>query len=1356
MPSSAKQIEQEVKSLTAALREFSEATGGAANLSEIFDQVLKRFSIGGFMNKLVVAKTSLSDMNMVLRSLGKTFGISQAKVDNMTASLARLQKVGRIRFGQGGFNRLEDITGGDKKRSIIGGEIGVAGTGGAFLADKDFADATLGGAKAIQSVNQALQRMNVGVMTKMRFEMSNIGSVTEDAGQKLTTWTATVENSELPTRRATIVTDRWGREVKRTQRQFASFGSSILRNIGKVAQWTIAIAIVYAPIQKLTQIMKEAVAIESKLADAQVVLGTGLKQLNEVWTSSATIARELGVSTEGVVDGYVLAARAAANIVNPTERANATVAVLRDSMLLAKLAGIDQAIALDTLVGALRQLKQPLTEGRDLLDKWVAVSKVANVSIATLAESFAITATAAEGVGITVDKLNGIIAAVAEVTTLSATESGNAVRAFISGFQKDQTERELNRFGISVRNVNGELRNFISIIDDIIARRDVGLISDRELAKISEFIGGGARRGAQINAILENYGRVQELAAVSARANGDATEALGIKMDTVQTAAQNLDNAFTELAKALGDDAGFLDNAKGTLKIVTGVVDIFTALIRVLGKATPALIAFSAAFLALRHSARLQGLLQLPLVQFAQRIPLVGGALSGRLSQTPIGLQGTGAAAGAFFGRGRGAVGGAAIGLLQAGLSGNLSKGNLEKGGIQIGAAIVGFMVNGPLGAIIGATIAESFYSGIVNREADINNLFSDILSKDFFRRPSPEDILDDLSCEEITQQLTKLIAPFRSEIGGNLRVQIARLGLRVSGTKLGGDPTKDFEATLTALASIAADQQEGLGADFISFIFNFDTITPEAKEKIRLILKRVQEEEVEKFLKAEPTKGTPFTRAIVVTAGEAGQTAQEVFRARRGEVIGDVGRGQRGVRELRELEDLGQVFDNQMDTIFTAMTLNGQKDALDYKDSAKLIIEITEEERKGIIDLANGVGQLFDEFEKITQAGEGAGIQRVLRESVTDAQKRLNETITLVAEGRKFKAFDLPQFIDIDQDAIISDLELAVANAREISKSFIAELTLDDAEAAKIESTWGIVALRSVETWKVALKDIEGVSPEILKKELEKLDLLSKDAQEIGIQTPDITRADFRKEVAARLPGINALIEQIRPLDLQDLGFIFKDNVTDILHVDQLAIQLLLRDIRQLNEDQLEGIFNIPAGITAVIPVTGTVFFSRESFNQATGTEDLLGGPDGTTEELVATGGPAPPGLQEFMEEQFRRKELKQSIFESIGRTLDAMEGIIARETGEIGLDKARQFITENPELKSLPVFRQGGLEGIRQLFFDSLPQSIPVTINTRIINPITVIVDGIVVQKVMEERHFEDLASATRRSGAVGYIME
>ncbi len=1356
MPSSAKEIEQEVRALSQALQEFSEATGGAASVYTLFSDVLKRLNPKAAIAGYTQARGDIKGLNILVRNLGRSFGVSKVKIDAMIGSLRNLQRAGRLRFtgSLGGFN-LEDITGGKADRSAIGQKIG-SGVGNFFIADPEFAKGVLGGARAVESVNQALKAMNVNVLTKMQFEMSNIGSVTEDAGQKLTTWTATVENSDLPTRRATIVTDRWGREVKRTQRQFSSFGSSILRNIGKVAQWTIAIAIVYAPIQKLTQIMKEAVSIEAKLADAQVVLGTGLKQLNEVWTSSAKIARELGVSTEGVVDGYVLAARAAANIVNPTERANATVAVLRDSMLLAKLAGIDQAIALDTLVGALRQLKQPLTEGRDLLDKWVAVSKVANVSIATLAESFAITATAAEGVGITVDKLNGIIAAVAEVTTLSATESGNAVRAFISGFQKDQTERELNRFGISVRNVNGELRNFISIIDDIIARRDVGLISDRELAKISEFIGGGARRGAQINAILENYGRVQELAAVSARANGDATEALGIKMDTVQTAAQNLNNAFTELAKALGDDAGFLDNAQGTLKVLTGVVDILSSLIQVLGKSTPALIAFSAAFLTLRHSARLQNLLQLPLFQFAQRIPLAGGVLSRGLAGRAVGLQATGAAVGSFFGRGRGAVGGAAIGLFSAGLAGNLRKENLEKGGVQIGAAIVGFMVGGPLGSIIGATIAESFFNGIVNREADIQNLFTDILSGSFFKPPIPGEEIEAIPTEEITQELTKLIAPFGSEIGGNLRVQIARGALRATGTKLGGDPKEDFEATLLAIASVAAGLEEGPGADLISFMFNLDLITPESKEKIRLLLERIREEAIKVSQELDPALGTPFTRAIVVTAGEAGQTAQEVFRARRGEVIGDVGRGQRGVRELRELEDLGQVFDNQMDTIFTAMTLNGQKAALDYEDSARLIIEITEEERKGIIDLANGVGQLFDEFEEIKQAGEGIGIIQPFAEGVTDAQNRLNETIRLVSEGRRFKAFEQPQFIDIDPDATIQDLELALANAREISDHFLDELTLDDAEQAKVISTWGILALRNVETYTIKMRDIEGVSKEIFEKELEKLNLLVDDAQQIGIQTPDITRADFRREAAARLPGINALIEQIRPLDLQDLGFIFKDNVTDILHVDQLAIQLLLRDIRQLNEDQLEGIFNIPAGITAVIPVTGSIFFSRESFNQATGTEDLLGGPDGTTEELVAIGGPAPPGLREFMEEQFKRQELKQSIFDSVGRTLDAMEGIIAKETSEIGLDKAREFITENPELKRLPEFERAGLEGIRQLFFDSLPQSIPVTINTRIINPITVIVDGIVVQKVMEERHFEDLASATRRSGAVGYIME
>jgi hypothetical protein len=1231
----------------------------------------------------------------------------------------------------------------------------------------------IGGERAVRNVEAALD--------KYGGKLKDLTAVQLEHGAGVVRWSAQLKGVPGVVTRATITTNRFGQVLGDTQRRFRSFGSAVARDIGEVLKWGIAVAIIYTPIRKLGDLMREATQIQAKLADVQVSLGQTTGNLNEIFSNASDISRELGVSLEGVIDGYVLAFRAAGNLTNPTERAAAATALLRDSMLLAKLSGLDQAIALDTLVGALRQTNRDLDQGVELIDKWVAISKVANVSIGTLAESFAITSTAAENVGVTIDTLNGIIAAVAEVTTLSATESGNAVRAFISGFQKDQSERELAAFGIAVRDVNGELRAFTSVIEDIIARKDIGLISDRELAKISEVIGGGARRGAQVNAFLENYARVQELAAVSANASGDAAEALAIKMDTLQSASQNLSNAFSELSRAIGDDGGFLEGATDTVQALTGLIDLLTGLVKVLGDATPALIAFSVAFIAFKRSARLQGLADAPILR---GIGGAGGGLAGGISpfaysrqgvrggiasflarRTPLGGTTTfGSALSGIAGVGGGALGGAGIGAISAALGGNLNRENAEEAGVQIAGGIFGALVGGPLGAIVGTTIAEAFFKGVVDKESDLKLLFSDIISGAFFEGPTAESI-GAIPAEEITSELTKLIAPLGSELLGSLRVQFARVVASASGQEIAANPEDEFEAILLTLASVAAGLETGAQADMIASFFKLDDLDPEVKEKIRLLVERAREEAVAEAEAGKEDISSAFVLTQKEIADQFGGAALGVFQAERADLIGRVGRGQAGVRELRELQDLGQTFDNVVNQIFTGLSAGAGEAALSYEDAANIIIRASEEERNNFILLTNAVEESFNALAKLREGGAPAITIAQATADLQKAQRNLETGVIGTGFGQRFKAFEQPAFIQIDPEATQEQLQKAVDVAREESRDLLETITPDEAEQAKVIQSWGELALLNAEIWEVGMKGIEEINREILEQVLEDMGLAAEEAAQISIQTPDITSAQFQAEAARRLPGINALIEQIRPLDEEDIGFIFKDNVTDILHADQLAIQLLLRDIKDLNEDQLEGIFNIPEGVTALIPFTGRLFFSDQPIGEAGGGFGALGeNIDSQTDtlhsDLIAIE-QAIAAEEKFLEEDAltrqQAEEAAQQVqaididFEQLGRDFDAFKAAEATDLSAI-----RDFISTNPEFKTLDAFRTGGLEGLQQILEQTLPQSIPVTINTKITNPITVLVDGRKVQQAVEERSFQDLESATRRAGALGYIME
>jgi TP901 family phage tail tape measure protein len=1504
MPDTQQTIAQ-IQQLVQVLNQLTSASSmAAADIKPLEDALnrLTRAGIGRFGN----IAGSFKEFTTALRLAGKQAGLSRRELDQFLRTMRQVQATGRLGFGQARTGPAVAQRGIPSTLGL-GGQQGADPTIGQQIEQQRayFAQVLPGGARAIDTVEKSLGKAGLS--------MSELTDVTDDSARGIVRWTASIQGQDGITKRAVVTTNRWGQELKSTQRHLRTFGGAIARDIVEVTKWAIAVAIVYAPLRRLTQLMQEAVQIESKLADVQVALGKSTTTLNRVWEESAEVARELGVSAEGVLDGYVLAARATANITNPAERAAATTAVLKDSMLLAKLAGIDQSIAMDTLVGALRQLNLPLTEGTELLDKWVAVSKAANVSLHTLAESFAITSTAAANVGLDIDHLNGVIAAVAEVTTLSATESGNAVRALISGFQRDNSERELSKFGIAVRDVNGELRFFTEVIDDIIERKNLGLISSSELAKLAETIGGGARRGPQVTAVLENYSRVSELAVVSSKASGDAADALDIKMDTLQSSVQNLNNAFTELAKTLGAEGGFLDSARGTVEGLTGLVDLFSTMVGILGKATPAILAMAAALVVLRRSTRIGGLLEANVLGSIVAAPgtRFAGARLGiaqRLRGAGVGATQTfGGLAGRAFGGLGGAVGGAAVGAGLAALGGNFSKGNLDKAGATMGGAAVGAILTGgnPIGALIGGTIVDALFTNIVDKEHDLRGVFSRIFETEF----APDD------ADETPQQIDRRIQDAEEEItrliGKTRGVESRLLGqtvLAIAEAALPGEAQGD---ALLALAEIAAGRETGAQAGAISTFFGLGDLTPEDKARIAELVDEIKAEAFKGFAEEAATEETSaFGLRLLGVSEELGPQAAKIISDQRSFLLQQVSRGEIGVRALTEFLNIGD-FEQVASTVFTAMTALGDTTE-DYADVAETLIKATEQERSIFVQLSKEIAVLENEYVELTNNLDDYINRLLIAENLEEQRlkgQQLSELFGATAAGQAFGEFEVPSIVDVSGGATEEQIRQAVATTRRLQEERVKALSPDPELREKAEQNWEDIIVQigdTIEsTYTGMFTDLDtGIFADVIKE-------MGLEAQEadLGILTPDLPSSQAG-QLRGNIQFFQDIIKQLRPLEIEEIGIIFSDYVTDILHADNLAVQLAMQTLIDVNEQQLEGIFNIPEGVTAQIPFTGRLFFSDQPIPEA-GAGNLLEALGPALDELPGTveevGGVAHTDalaqielLNQMLATGIKSPELAEAIENAIrqlgGEPVEQFTGPDIVEWGEqIGeqisaviSEDVRAFQIENPELKTLPIeqieeilnrigeiptitapervdepvaeplvvdtssleqalseatteFGLGGapssarategeidfsgidlgidtaafeaffrdvqawinqpvdlsnfFQGIGDFFeenfsvqtaeaaglggdilvqnpelrtligsttlsnqevLSALPQSIPVTVNTRIVNPVTVVVDGLIVQKALEERHYEDLASATRRTGAVGYIME
>src|SRR3990172_2471593 len=670
----------------------------------------------------------ISSMVAINRAMQERFGINKRlaeieKARQMTLDVeaSHLEKILNLERRRVDKNQgLMDVIG-PEGTSTPGGKVGLEQILGG-KAVSDFA-----GTKGIDSLR--------GALAKMKIDTSGAAVASADLSDKLLKLNIQFPTVEGVTRRATVVMDQNANIVKRSSGAYRTFTESITRNIAKGLEWAIALSIVYAPIRLLNTAIKDMITLQTDLTDSIVAVGKAQADVRDIFDAAAEVADATGSSVQGVIKGYALAFAAAGTMANESQRAAVAQQLLTDSMILSELAGIEQATALDILVAALRQTGRSADQSTELIDSFVAVSRNANVPINTLASAFGIVGTAAEDAGISYEQLIALTATVAEATKLSADESGNAIRGFISGFQSAKSEEVLSRYGIAVRDAQGHVKGFMDLLRELSVLQSQGVLSEEAISEITNAVGGGFRRGAQFATTLDAVPLVMERTIIAENAQGEASAALAVKLDTVGTAVTRLGNAFQKFVMALGQEGGGLDLIEGLVNLVTSLVNAFADLTKALGPASTALLAFGGASLLLSRTNTganiLSGLSGMAGVQGLGRLGQPKGL---NLLQLGMGMPQTPSGPLAKMG-----LGGAAMGLgVPAIVAGGAAlEGDWEKAGASLaGAAIGGLIgsatiVGAPIGAAVGSIAASAFVDSLnVNIEA----------LKDTFRKSLPTD----------------------------------------------------------------------------------------------------------------------------------------------------------------------------------------------------------------------------------------------------------------------------------------------------------------------------------------------------------------------------------------------------------------------------------------------------------------------------------------------------------------------------------------------------------------------------------------------------------------------------------------
>ena len=1036
-----------------------------------------------------------------------------------------------------------------------------------------------------------------------------------------------------------------GKTTAGISNQFRTFGQGVVRDIGELTKWSIALAAVYGPMRKLQELTQIMIENQTQLAEAVTSVGSSFIDEADIFGIAADQAERAGESISGVIDAFTQAFRATGGAGSDIDRLAVANDLLNDSLILSKLSALDQAGAIDTLSAALRQTgsslegtNNPLQRGTELLDKWVRVTKVANVDLASLATGFAVLGDSAEAAQIDIDQLNGLLGAIAETGVASGRELANTARAIVAGVQSDQAREALEKIGVAFATSTGEARPFMEIMKELSDLRLTGVLDDTAFSELTLALGGGTRRQAAFATLIENFSRVGEIAQESSRAAGDAQAALARQLDTVQTSITRLGNSFQELAQTLGTEGGFLGIITQGVDGMTALVKVFDSLTSVLGKATPAMAAFIATSLILK--ARGQGGIAQALAGQSQAFTTLD-PISQRLNQVtgvvPIrdrfrqsfgeNIIGSNKASGLFQG------------LAASFIPAMLNATNKEDrfGGTKAVANLIGGVGGGILGsltgpggaaagAIIGTAISEAFVNSTIARKTDLFG-FTDAptLAEPGEDVDSTSDL--DAALQQAEIKLYESIG-FGNEALGRFMTAGAEKSAKTLLDKINeaiasrdeGELRKVLagaELTGTGLIAKNALSEAGVNSAFIDKAFSENRQIEFSPENIAF--NRASAEAQTNFRNAERARldagvagqedKTPFAE-LVNQSKEAFKPILDALKEQsksqlsQDRISGDV----RGAEYGRRTEAIGGASTKALQ-YYTALGSEVNRLTGGTEDAAKafellnnVIVFGSEESIPQITSIQGEIQGLINKLDD-PKLHEEALKEMFPEDGIEGAKNKLKELqatlATLIEDANEqviLGNIKLPEIVgNFAEPRTRDENQKIVQRGTEIQQEFLESVGLSTQE---IE-----LFVQAIEAFKVPVEaagtvlfdSVSGLEQRFyqLAESALTAEGALKSIDPFGIQQIDLPGSKA-PELQNMIDYFSGYLAQEFPQYEQkpeEFGVIFNDYVTSVLHGDNLAVKLALEKLVDINQKQLDGMYNIPEGATFWVPLTAAYY---------------------------------------------------------------------------------------------------------------------------------------------------------------------
>ncbi len=366
------------------------------------------------------------------------------------------------------------------------------------------------------------------------------------------------ENININTTKAQTGIQKVNQSVTETSASVNTLGEKLrkaLGDLGFVLTARQALLLVRRAAQEALEAINEFDTMQTNL---KIITGGSDGDVNELLSDYADKSISLGVD----ISEYESAAE---TILRTGKSIEDTNTLLKDAILLSKTGFLDAEKSAESLITIGNAYNYEAEQMENVLDKFLALDTASNTEAGALSEAVAKTAKNAQMAGIGIDSLSAQISNLKNVTGKSENEIATALNSIYSRVynvklgkfivedesgvsditeELNDTEKILNRVGISLRDSKEEFRDFDDIIKDLSANWDS--LNNVEQQAIAKTMGGTHHKNTFIS-MIEDYDDFMKLQDISENSIGQASEKYTAYMESLESKSASLSTAVKQL-----------------------------------------------------------------------------------------------------------------------------------------------------------------------------------------------------------------------------------------------------------------------------------------------------------------------------------------------------------------------------------------------------------------------------------------------------------------------------------------------------------------------------------------------------------------------------------------------------------------------------------------------------------------------------------------------------------------------------------------------------------------------------------------------------------------------------------------